>query len=89
MKLIIKKKLKKCFFLKINIFKIETNKKIEPNDWIKKYFIPIIWGLKFFRKVINRIKDNKLISITLNFISILFIEIRQIEEIISIKINKL
>ena len=34
-------------------------------------------------------KDNKLISINLHVIIILFIEIPQIEETISIKVNKL
>lgn len=85
----IKKKLNKSFFFKISIIKIEINKKIEPNDWTRKYFNPIIWGLKFFLKVSKGIKDNKLISINLHVIIILFIEIPQIEETISIKVNKL
>lgn len=45
--------------------------------------------LKFLLKVINGIKDNKLISINLHVIIILFIETPKIEDLISTKINNL
>jgi len=46
--------------------KILTNKKIEANDWIKKYFNPNI--LNWFhspKKIAKGIKNNILISIIL------------------------
>lgn len=77
------------FLFKIRINKIETSKKIDPKDWIKKYFKPFIWGLKVFFKVIKGINDNKLISIKLHLKIILFIETPKIEDISKIKVNKL
>jgi len=45
--------------LKFIIYKYEINKKIEPIAWIKKYFIPNIWGFIFFLK---KLKVQKLLN---------------------------
>ena len=71
------------------MYKYEINKKIEPNAWIKKYFIPNIWGFIFFSKEIKGTKAIKLISINLQVKRNLFIEIPKIEEINKIKIKDL
>ena len=74
---------------KFIIYKYEINKKIDPNAWIKKYFIPNIWGFNFISKEIKGTKAIKLISIKLHVKRNLFIEIPKTEEINKINIKDL